>query len=152
MHTFLIKELTANWDYYAFIDGSWAKSRDTIKAGIGGYIKGGNLEQQFIFSGPTVATTPLQAETNALILALQEINNKIPKDKRVIVHTDAYNLFQNIQRYRAGHITNIPYTDTINMGLYSNIFIEHINRQHNRGADYLAKQGATRPNIVRGWT
>lgn len=151
-YTFMIKELTYNWDYFAFVDGSWATSGGMIKSGVGGYIKTKNNNRQFIFSGPTRALTPLQAETNALLVVLREIHSNISRDNRVVVYTDAHNLYHNIQLYRAGRIRGVPFAENIDMDLYNFINIEHINRLHNRGADYLAKTGAHKPNIIMGWT
>lgn len=43
-----------------------------------------------IFSGPVLASTPLEAETLALYYMLVEIGEKIRAIKTIIIHTDSY--------------------------------------------------------------
>lgn len=72
-------------------------------------------------------------------------------DKRILVYTDSFNFWHNIDLYRAGIINNVPFADTVNMDLYNHINIGHNNRKYNLGADNLAKQGANKPNSISGW-
>lgn len=145
------KHLDQYWDYYAFVDGSWNKVGGIQRAGMGGFIKHKNDNKQFLFSGPTVAEDPLQAETDSILIVLNEIHLNIPSDKKVIMHTDSQILWNNIQLFKAGLVLNIPFAENIHLGLLQNVTITYISRTHNRGANYLAKQGLHKPRLVKGW-
>lgn len=103
-----------------------------------------------IFSGPTTATTPLEAETRALIFLLSKINNYMASNPRMIVLTDSLDLVNNVRHYKTGIDYTIPYTEEHDMLGIHKIHLEHTNRSNNLGADSLAKQGLIRPNIIWG--
>lgn len=55
-------------DYIGFIDGSWKKDEyNNISAGMGGLIMNRKKQILFQFSGPTLASSPLEAEVKALL-------------------------------------------------------------------------------------
>lgn len=151
VHMQILRDIKSLWDYYSFVDGSWNRTRDAIKTGIGGYIKHNKEDLQFIFSGPTAAEDPLQAETNAMVVVLNEIHSKISFDKRVIVHTDSFILCRNLQFYKAGIATIVPYAENLSRDLLQHVTKTHIKRLYNKGADYLAKQGVDKPTVLKGW-
>lgn len=79
-----IHGLTQHWDYIGFIDGSMKTTNNSHKSGIGGYIVDNKEELCFIFSGPTAATTSLEAETRSLIFLLHKIYSFITRDKKIL--------------------------------------------------------------------
>lgn len=133
------------------MDGSWHNKNGINKAGVGGYIKNNTGELIFIFSGPSLATTLLMAETHALVYMIENISSRINKSNKVLIHTDSYTLWDTVIKFRTG------LTTTSLVGLYNlikdngHIKIEYINRLYTVGADDLAKQGSTKPSMVMGW-
>lgn len=146
---FLI-ELKEQWDYYYFSDGSWKNSNGSITSGIGGYININLEDLMYIYSGPVTASSPLEAETKALFTLMQAIHNNIDHDKKIIIHTDSYNLWYNFHKFGAGLRDKIDYLEAYTMDIYYYIHISHIPRSYNRGADILAKTGSSRPNTILG--
>lgn len=147
--TFLC-ELKHNWDYHGFTDGAWNIINNFSSAGMGGYLKNKMGDIEFLFSGPIEAVNPLEAESKAMAYMIQHILQKYTEHKKIIIHTDSYTLWENIQKYRAGFLNVIPYMDTAQILDNRHIQIGHIRRHLNPGADHLAKLGLQRPNIIFG--
>lgn len=60
--------LHSNFDYVGFTYGSWlSMAEGNIKVGIGGMLLNRNNEIIFSFSGPTIATSPWNAEKEACL-------------------------------------------------------------------------------------
>lgn len=69
----------------------------------------------------------------------------------MLILTNSTSRVTNIEHYRAGHTNMISFMDTNELDLLKYVNIEHINRIYNLGADDLAKQGTSKPNIIMGW-
>lgn len=151
-HRILFLEgLKQNWDFISFIDGSWTTDNTQHhRDGIGGYIINNKDDLCLIFSGSTPATNSLEAETNALFFLLQHIPSFIHKEKKVIIYTDSMELLKNVKNYKAGNATSIKFSESRDLTGLQYISLDHIARAHNFSADFLAKQGLSRPNMIWG--
>lgn len=145
-----LNHLRNSRDYFGFTDGSWKITNGVIKAGIGGYLEKNTGDICFLYSGNTIATNPLQAETNSLVFLLQQIVKKINYGMNVVVFTDSKELWSRIHKYRAGHIDCVQFAEGVELNLYNHINVEYVERKHSLGADYLAKQGASKPSVIMG--
>lgn len=146
-----LDDLKNKWDYIGFIDGSWKDDNNHLQSGIGGYVVNKNDDLCFIFSGPMTATTPLEAETKALIFLLQKLNEHFTMDKKIIILTDSIELWTNVKRYKTCNTTFVQCTDPVDLVELQHIHLDHIKCSHNFGVDYLAKQGRIKPNIIWRW-
>lgn len=97
------------------------------------------------------AKNPLEVETRALLFLLQHLTNITIDRDRINIHTDSINLWTNFNKYLAGNSVSIQYARPMDLKNISLIQLAHINHAHNIGADFLAKQGARRPNIIWGY-
>lgn len=128
LHTYIIKELHATWDYYDFVDESWSNINNIIKSGIGGYLRKKNIDLMFIFSGLVQATNPLEAETLALFYMIKEVRDNITVGNSIVIHTDSYNLWHIIQKFRAGHIRDISFISITTIGDFYHVSMVNISR------------------------
>lgn len=95
----------------------------------------------------------MEVETNAFSFMLTLVLKKFKEHDRIIVHTDSYVLWENLQKFRVGHSNLIPFMDMTNMtnsNEAKHIHIAHIRRGLNPRVDFLAKQGMNRPNTIFG--
>lgn len=60
-------------------------------------------------------------------------------------------LWTNVMNYKSGKCVSIQFASQRDLILMDHIHVAHINRTLNSGADYLAKQGCGRPNLIWGY-
>lgn len=73
-------DVKEKWDYIDFTDGAWKSNNTNIKSGIGGYIINKHDDICFIFSGPTIVATSLEAETKAFMFLLNKLTVSLPEN------------------------------------------------------------------------
>lgn len=151
LYTHFLLSLRESRDFYGFTDGSWKFVNNRIISGIGGFLSNKKGDTIFLFSGHSVATNPLQAEIIALVHMLGCVVSKFQSDKNIAIYIDSKELKHNVQQFRAGRTSTIQYAENVNFNDFKHIDIVYMDRNYNTGADYLAKQGSKRSNIIMGW-
>lgn len=126
--------ISINWDYVGFIDGSWSSLNNHHIAGIGGYVNHRKYELYFIFSGPVISSSPLETETKALLFLIQHLTNINNNSNRIIIHTDSMELWTNILNYKSGKSASIKFASHSDLNLLGQVHVAHINRTLNTGA------------------
>lgn len=131
------------YNYVGFIDGAWKTSQiNTLQAGIGGFIMNNKRSISFEFSGPATGNTPKDVELQALQYSCQAIQGNDNIEGKIMIATDSSELAQQIQRLQTK-----PAHEQVQETQISNlrsIQISHLNRDFNKEADRLAKEGKTR--------
>lgn len=138
-----------------FSDGSWKITNDGSKgSGIGGCITDleGNLV--YIFYGPCLANSPLEAEREALLFLFQRIKENSNLQDIFTLCTDSKVLEDIFIKERVGFREedkldfNKDMQDLINDKRFR---IQFIYREFLTGADHLAKDGGLRNKMLQAW-
>ena len=135
------------YEVVVFTDGAFSPK----SSGVGGLFLDSNLNILYVFSGPSKATSSLFAEYEAFMLACRVIQRHWQNFK-VLICLDSSIVVSQFLRYKSGlgGIEHSPMDFSV-FGLeYDTIWAQHINRALNSEADYLAKSGASRVDLVAG--
>ncbi|XP_017233302.1 uncharacterized protein LOC108207364 [Daucus carota subsp. sativus] len=140
-----------NAEFKAFTDGSWKFNGSIHSAGIGGYIEDTNQSLIFIFSGPSKAASPKEAEREAIIFAYKSFISQRSIQGRLQIITDCLTLVDEFQKCRAGNSTIEDHADWI--GLIKNPYIKIVYspRENLTSAHELAAQGVNSEYSLHAW-
>lgn len=135
-----------------FIDGSLAQAQDgSLKAEIGGFLLDKNKEIIFLFSGPSSAKSPMEAEVHALHFLIQKIINSDLTDTHILIASDSLELVTACNNDIQNLNEDIHLIKEF-LKLKQGVKVAHINRRFNIEADRLGKKGRLRSNVLEGWT
>lgn len=143
------------FQFLGFSDGSFkVRSDGIVQSGMGGFIKNLKNDIVFIFSGNIQATSPLQAEIKAISFMIEAVNSSDKCEDKCMFYTDSENAMSLILQAKAGFLKE---SDMLNLGVSSmvrksNFFFKQVDWTLISGADYLAKMGAQRNNIIQKWS
>lgn len=144
-----------NTDLIGYTDGSWKSLRSgAVCGGMGGFLKDREDNLLFIFSGPTQAWCPLEAERNAVLFIFDRVERNSKHKGMVTICTDSVLLVNQFQKERAGFkgesfLKKHKYWDSM---VSNHCFrLSYVPRDVLSGADELAKQGMVRSKVLFAW-
>lgn len=140
-----------NAEFHAYTDGSWAFLNSEHKAGIGGCIPDRNQNLLFIFSGPSMATSPREAERDAIFFAFKAFSSQRTVQGRLQIRTDCLTLVNDFQRQRAGNGKLHDHAAWVELINNPNIKVCFSPRDSLLSAHELAAQGVRRARILQAW-
>lgn len=149
--SFLIRSLVKDYDFIAFVDGAWKRSRNNQgTGGIGGLLLSNCMQLKFIFSGSSQESSIMKVELQAFIFMCQVCQRYWP-GKKVVICSDAKMVVNSFIRLKSGlHNINLD-LDLSGFDLdISYTWACYIKRELNSEADFLAKGGVDRPKLIVG--
>lgn len=148
----LFQDLTWwNSEFIAYTDGSWSVCNQVPKSGVGGCIleKEGNI--LFIFSGPSSANSPREAEREAILFVYNAFASQRIIQGRLQINTDCIFLVEEFLKQRAGNFKIAGSDSWIKIIQNPDIKLSYSPRYKILAAHDLAVQGANRGNMVHAW-
>ncbi|KAK1352385.1 hypothetical protein POM88_053324 [Heracleum sosnowskyi] len=86
-------------DASGYSDGAFkVLNNGVVKAGIGGFLKDKHQNLVYIFSGPTEALSPLQAEIKAFYCLIKAVEDSQWKEKNILFHVDVRKFSDSLQK------------------------------------------------------
>lgn len=113
-------------------------------AGIGGCILDRDQNLIFIFSGPSQATSPREAEREAILFAFKSFTSRRSIQGRLQIKMNCISLVHDFQKYRAGYTNPDDHADWIRLINNPGIKVCYSPRDNLIAAHDLATQGTNR--------
>lgn len=136
-----------------FTDGSFkADQNNQIWSGIGGYIVNAMEELIYFFSGPSKASSPVEAELEAIIFLSKIFKENFPNLNSWIIATDCAIAVQSLKKIRAGVLDIYDHSkDWLEVAKMSKVKLKFIFRERLEKADELAKLGCSKSLMHQAW-
>lgn len=141
-----------NCNYYGFVDGSWkSTSNSPTESGIGGCLLDLEGNIIFIFLGPTNASSPLEAEKQALTFLYSHTSANQSLKGYFTFYSDSKYLQESFLKERSGIIEEELFEsckEWKSLILNSLYKIKFLSREKLVGANKLAKEGRETPSMI----
>ena len=140
-----------NAEFLALTDGSWKLINNNCLAGMGGCIMDRDQNLVFIFSGPSKALSPKEAEREAILFVFKCFISQRVIQGRLQIKTDCASLVKDFQLQRAGSQTVTENPEWAQLIHSPNIKLVFTARENLFSAHNLAAQGMNRNTILHAW-
>lgn len=134
-------------------DGSFKIDENMIThSGIGGFIMNTNEEVIYMFSGPSQASSPVEAKIEAIIFLASVFEENFAELDKWIIRTDCVTAIQSFANQKAGKLDRFDYLDKwalLSKNKKVSLFFSP--RDLLEKADSLAKMGSNRPDMLQSW-